>query len=405
MTASWIYHGLLTTVSEVTDDDGEEHLFQINDVIGCVSAAVLSPGMEDIPIERHWLVKIKEIGSTEDGEVWVQINWYYTPQDVKEKVPTFDAAHCSANERIYSNHSEVISSLTFEVVTMSDFIEDSPEQLPIPSDSDKSFFCQYFFNTEGTAFSVHRYIYTSDTPHPTSPSRDESRIEVRVAFGSNNCFCGQLYVPADMDLQRVMHWCPRPRCRRAYHHICLLNKGHYVRVSGIEEIQTARLASSPETDDNTALPDNWTTFLPAELVGLAAQPIVRGGEFGIAGNVAAVVLARRLVHATLQERCRSVDSDADSDFEFRSDLSRWADRPGFGFWEDAIVESNVSALRASRSTGDLVVLDPRDNIASCKKNRMLNDVARRSTAFTPLIHGKKLEKNEKEGIGSPTWNK
>ncbi|KAJ6622819.1 hypothetical protein B0H10DRAFT_1944413 [Mycena sp. CBHHK59/15] len=201
----------------VTDDDGKEDLFRINDVLErWPKSASDVLGRQSSWNGRH---------SDRRVLVWVQINWYYTPQDVKEK----------------------------------------------------------------------------------------------------------LYIPADMDPQRMMHWCPRPRFRRAYHHFCLLNNGHCVRVSGIEEIQTARLTSSPNKDNNMTLADNWAACLPTELVELAAQPIVRGGEFGIAGNVAAVVLA-----------------------------CRWADQPGFESWEDVIIESNASALlgnvRTKRSKGDLVVL-------------------------------------------------
>ncbi|KAJ6591274.1 hypothetical protein DFH09DRAFT_1139170 [Mycena vulgaris] len=329
----------------VVDGDGKEHRFDLNDV-----AAILPPDKDSatITLEEYWMVKIKSIRSTADGEVWVQINWYYSPQDINEKIPSFDALHCAKNERIYSHHSEVISALTFEaLVQMVDFLEDDPDQDRILGDQ---FFCRYFFETRRPILKIFPYTCTSEVTRPPSTTPKTSR-----EFGYTACICGELYNPEDMGPGRVMHWCPRPSCRRGYHRSCLLSSGHQV-LGTQPDIVCARLAISPDTDEPITLPDERVMLqLPPRLMRLAAQPIVRGGIHGIAGNVGVVVHARRIVHAAFRER-QGFDSDSDSDSASRSrriidvevgldvDLDRWDEDPAFEFWKDSVVEPNLSYL-------------------------------------------------------------
>ena len=40
--------------------------------------------------------------------------------------------------------------------------------------------------------------------------------------GLKTCICHIPYNPNDMDPLNLMHFCPRPSCRKAYHHQCLL---------------------------------------------------------------------------------------------------------------------------------------------------------------------------------------
>jgi hypothetical protein len=90
------------------------------------------------------------------------------------------------------------------------------------------------------------------------------------------------------------------------------------------------------------MPDDETMFrwLPADLLRLAAQQIVRGGVHGVAGNVAAVVRARRVVHAAF----RALDPESrhiiDTQFDLDLDLDFWEEDSGFASWEEAIVETN-----------------------------------------------------------------
>ncbi|KAJ7173971.1 hypothetical protein C8R43DRAFT_1119365 [Mycena crocata] len=318
----------------IVDDDGKEHKFSISDV-----AAVLPPTgqyNEDTELEEYWMVKVKDIRSKPNGEVWVRINWYYSPEDVSENMPSFDSSQCAKKERIYSHHTEVISSLTFDaLVPMVDFLEDDPDQAPVFRDH---FFCRYFFDTQSQDCSVQQYI--SQTLSSSGPSEE-------VAYST--CICGKPYAPEDMDLSQVMHWCPRPSCRRAYHHACLqLESAHYSE----DDLICARLANSPDTDEVVIITGEEILRLPSSLVGLAAQPMVRGGTHGIAGNVAMIVRARRAIHTALREPRLLADSD---DLESRRifvkkfaldlDLDCWDEDSRFADWEDAVIETNLSFFK------------------------------------------------------------
>ncbi|KAJ7121029.1 hypothetical protein C8R44DRAFT_981898 [Mycena epipterygia] len=328
----------------IVDEDGQEYKFSLNDVAAVVP---LDKHSTDLPLDQYWMVRIKGIRSTPGGEVWVQINWYYSPHDVSEKMPSFNPSHCAKHERIYSHHSEIISSLTFEaVVPMADFLEDDPNQVPILRDQ---FFCRYFLDTNQSTFKISQY--TSNVEKPMHASN----LRVWEDFGCNSCLCGEPYSPEDMDPRRVMHWCPRPNCRRAYHRSCLLQRGHHKLFLAQQDIICARLASSPDTDDQVTFPDEYTMMqLPSKLMSLAAQPLVRGGTYGVAGNVAVIVLARRAVHAAFRDHRRLLDSGSDSDSSSESrrivdveldldlDLDFWDKAPGFHSWKDAIVQQNLS---------------------------------------------------------------
>ncbi|KAJ7456380.1 hypothetical protein B0H11DRAFT_2244068 [Mycena galericulata] len=119
---------------------------------------------------KYWVAKIKAIRSNSQGDVWVDINWYYAAND-NSMLHSLDLKHSdtanysqylqrdpSKYERLYSNHSDIISALTFEcVVPMTNSLE--LEHFPIqglPSASNGSgIFCRYFLDTQNvSAYSV-----------------------------------------------------------------------------------------------------------------------------------------------------------------------------------------------------------------------------------------------------------
>jgi hypothetical protein len=221
--------------------------------------------------------------------------------------------------------------LSVALLPIVDFLEDDPDQAPILSNQ---FFCRYFFNTNEANFSIIQYISSDAEMDPSSPSR------------RNECSCcGEPYSPEELDPRQVMHWCPRPHCRRAHHRTCLIDSAHYTTLTAPHDLVCARLASSADTDEPVVMPDDETMFdwLPLDLLRLAAQPIVRGGVHGVAGNVAAVVRARRVVHAAF----RALDSESrhiiDTQFDLDLDLDFWEEDPGFVSWEEAIVETHNGA--------------------------------------------------------------
>ncbi|KAJ7481828.1 hypothetical protein FB451DRAFT_1364917 [Mycena latifolia] len=325
----------------VVDTNGWEQTFQLNDV-----AAIRPPGTED-DSEEYWIARIKGIRVAPSGQVYVQVNWYYSPQDVSEKMPSFDAAHCATRERIYSHHSEVIPALMFEApIPMIHFLDDDPEQKPIRHDQ---FFCRYFFDTnvDRPEFNVFPYTCAGDgAPSPTPRMRSEES-----KYRANTCICGEPYRPDDEDPSHVMHWCPRPLCRRAYHRVCLLESGHHSLLAA-RDVVCARLGSSPDAEapvDATAV----VHLLPAGLASLAAQPMVRGGVHGVAGNVAAVVCARRVVYASFP-----IQDSTDCFFNAMTGLARWGEEAGFESWKEAVVEPNLCLLGNGEEGVTVVLLCP-----------------------------------------------
>jgi hypothetical protein len=124
------------------------------------------------------------------------------------------------------------------------------------------------------------------------------------------CICNVAYNP---DRDPVMHFCPRPSCRLAFHQGCLL-------VSKQKESNPAAwsrqlLECWPDTDikrsvetvvrrrkgSGYSMSDPLEEF-PEELVNAAQQQIVKGVQAGgVVGNVKAVVAARHLIYQTLLE--------------------------------------------------------------------------------------------------------
>ena len=145
--------------------------------------------------------------------------------------------------------------------------------------------------------------------------------------------CSMPYSPDDPDAEKLMHFCPRPSCRVFYHRGCLEPQvGNHTshclqRIMNWpdtdETISIADLSSSLNTplkrrrkqrtrnggpphlapDEASAITMEFLGTLPEHLVRVAEQPIVRGATFvpgGVSGNIACVVLARRMIYEALQ---------------------------------------------------------------------------------------------------------
>ncbi|KAJ6543872.1 hypothetical protein B0H19DRAFT_1168742 [Mycena capillaripes] len=295
----------------VTDAEGQPFIFSLGD-----TAAVLPGGTKvgtQLPAHKYWVVKILAIrGRRESSKrkkarsntavqtpaIWVKVNWFYSPEEASEsfKIEGFDPSHCSEFERIYSDHNELISALTFDaLVPVIKYREDDPDQDPISSEV---FFCRYFLHTSSTQ-GAEIQSYASSTSLPT----DEFM----------GCICGSPYNLKDTDPLHVMNMCPRSHCRRFYHSSCLLQYGHW----GIMIHPNIRLSCTPDADNclvsSPSKPEHpsykatgcssWDVQLPPNLLLLAAQPIVRGAALpalGITGNSRDVVYARRILNAALQ---------------------------------------------------------------------------------------------------------
>ncbi|KAJ7481769.1 hypothetical protein FB451DRAFT_136965 [Mycena latifolia] len=361
----------------VEDADGNYNKFTLGD-----RATILPGGIKvgkPLDLHRFWVVKILAIrgrpcvGSAprktakakmkgclpqidqltassnpfqlQDPDVWVKIRWYYSPKEVSYRIPGFTDSHCSKYERIYSDHSEVVSARTFnEVVSVAKFREDDPDQAFIDNDD---FFTRYFLKTSSKRFEIESYSLKTST-HLSD---------------SVGCICGGPYNIKNKASLQVMYMCPRPHCRRFYHSACLLQSGHWTQMTH----PLIRLSCSPDTDELPVLLscpsirqhpksdsvgcfgpvpeaiDEFDPQLPENLLKLAAQPIVRGAALhalGFAGNSRAVVSARRFVYAAIQKGVSVPDG--------------WENNLGLDL-DAAMVEASLPALKLA-DTGDPLVL-------------------------------------------------
>ncbi|KAF7332619.1 hypothetical protein MKEN_00144700 [Mycena kentingensis (nom. inval.)] len=288
---------------------------------------------------EYWLAKIKEIRGTADGSIcWIKVHWYYKAGDTKQYLNKRDIstiAGCAKMERLASAHSEIIAGASLSRELTSDvhrvwpekpstdrveihrFCEDDPDQAPIPAGAlfTRAFFSAHWGNAVFTVL-----------PHKRYPPTDERTKNAPFLCS----LCREPYSPDEPD--GVQHWCPAPDCRRGWHRKCLLGQNNVNGETTAHQLAYARIANvdseSKENPGPPALPpiEKLTMLVPPDLLLLAAQPIVRGGSYGVVGNVAIVLHARRFVHTALI---------SDTDLE----LDRWLLDSTFNKWEDTIMEN------------------------------------------------------------------
>ena len=111
--------------------------------------------------------------------------------------------------------SKVVQILIFLVglVTVADFQEDDPEQDYIPP---RNFYRRYTVEPKTRKLLVTSF-YSRKFSHCLS-----SHVLPQPKPGSKTCICSTPYKPEDMNPSKLMHFCPRPSCRTAYHENCLL---------------------------------------------------------------------------------------------------------------------------------------------------------------------------------------
>ncbi|KAF8624660.1 hypothetical protein AX17_006991 [Amanita inopinata Kibby_2008] len=290
----------------VLDAEGEEHTFKQGEV-----ALLLPPDASaenDLGDPDYWVAKIKDIRARSEHDVWVKVQWYYSPQDVADVIKSFKPEHCGLYERIFSDHYDYVQVTCFGgCVSMSRFKEDDVQQRPIKGDE---FYCRYNFEYRARTLTPKQRTYACP-------------------------LCNIPYCPDDPGVEDLMHFCPRPSCRRAYHQKCLLPS--YRDRNRFSTTRSLRLISSwPDTDEVLSIADlasaplapmkrrrenvgperstvgsaeaagitrNFLGSIPHEMVKIAEQPIIRGAAFsagGVSGNVASIVSARRMIYETLQ---------------------------------------------------------------------------------------------------------
>ncbi|KDQ32743.1 hypothetical protein PLEOSDRAFT_153588 [Pleurotus ostreatus PC15] len=309
----------------VLDEEGTGYVFKVGD-----NAIILPPESEamrrkELPEYRYWVGKIKDIRGrnvdTDQPDVWAHVQWYYSGEDANELTNEFDKASCSNYERIISNTHDYVSSSSFEdVVKVKKYHEDSLDQADI---EDTEFF--YRYQLEYKTKEISRFAHEDDPP--------EARETPRTP-GANTCICKTPYSPSASSV--LMHFCPRPSCRRWYHAKCLKGIKSMLNLKNTDaEAGRRYLATSPFTDALMRLPggDDVAASLPTkkrrtnhavtitpidssqdpeckarydalpdDLLQAAQQPIVKGRALGgghVVGNIRLVALARKAVYGII----------------------------------------------------------------------------------------------------------
>lgn len=265
----------------VADEEGNPHEFSVHQTAFILPEGVL-PDILHHPT-AYWIGKIKQIRARNDEDVWALVQWYWSPQEVNSVIKSFDVSGCGQYERIMSDYYDYVSTASFcDHATVMRYDERAVDQKVFDSDH---FYCR--FDLEYRA----RRILPS--------------------IKSIACCCGVCYNP---DRDPVMHFCPSPGCRAAYHQECLRRpKGKLDSTArdrklienwpdtdkplSIEDLASSRPCRKRRK--GPSIPDPLDQF-PDALVKAAQQQIVKGVQAGgVVGNVKAVVAARQLIYCSL----------------------------------------------------------------------------------------------------------
>ena len=150
--------------------------------------------------------------------------------------------------------------------------------------------------------------------------------------------CSICKIPYTPGVEKILHFCPRLGCRKFYHQACLVKHDY------VEETRKHRLLETwPDVDRTAPVETLCDTFpgrprkkqkihhsdsekesshdplsgIPALLVAVAEQPIIRGTQGGgVVGNIASVAAARQLIYRSL-----TGDGDIPDDWESKIDTS------------------------------------------------------------------------------------
>ncbi|KAG0703547.1 hypothetical protein DFH29DRAFT_436230 [Suillus ampliporus] len=267
----------------VADEEGDHHPFCCDETAFILPEGTL-PDVNHHPTV-YWIGRIKEIRARNPEDVWARVQWYWSPSEVATVIKSFDVNDCGQYERIYSDYSDYVSTSSFcDHANVARYYERDVDQNVFDSDE--------FY---------HRY----DLEYRAR------RISPKVTDAA--CHCSVAYNP---DRDPVMHFCPRPSCRVAFHQGCLVppeyksNKAARARAFiecwpdtdeklFVEELVDSRPCRKRRKGSETSISNPLEEF-PKELVKAAQQQIVKGVQAGgVVGNVREVVAARRLIYNSL----------------------------------------------------------------------------------------------------------
>ncbi|KAJ3920537.1 hypothetical protein F5877DRAFT_77037 [Lentinula edodes] len=118
-----IYRKFIVTENAIDEGENVDHPFEVGD---CVSILPSDPpagyGIEDgpaLPIEAMWLGLIKDIRMRYKGgeqEAWSRVQWFFSAADVRNTTQNFDTSHLGENERLLSDHCDLVHASTLDDV-------------------------------------------------------------------------------------------------------------------------------------------------------------------------------------------------------------------------------------------------------------------------------------------------
>ncbi|KAF8581058.1 hypothetical protein K439DRAFT_255742 [Ramaria rubella] len=231
-----------------------------------------------------FITQIKSIRAYDSENVWIRAKWFYHPTELPKKMQgATRLKEFGKYERINSNQADFISTDSCcGPAKMTEYDEQNVEQEDIEPES---FYCRSEYDW-----------HTKTIKRPSPPCS----------------ICNKVYNP-DTD---IMHFCPRTGCLRAWHASCLANANWFFKspvnfLQRMESLETSSLPSEPSPKKKVrikktqaaqaieALADSYAQ-IPADLLAIARQPIVRGRSLGIVGNVRSVVRARKMLQNALK---------------------------------------------------------------------------------------------------------
>ncbi|KAF8635562.1 hypothetical protein AX15_000212 [Amanita polypyramis BW_CC] len=300
----------------VTDEEGGEHTFRRGDVALILPYHVVPDDAEDLDDSEFWVAKIRDIRARPDQDVWVKVQWYYSPSDAARAINSLWALLSRTVAGCYIH----LFFLNYQATR--EHAENTKE----------------YFQTTLTMFTSIasvKHIGTGQFYY-----RYNFEYSTRKLQPKQNTFacpqCDEIYSPDDSDANNLMHFCPRPSCRKFYHQGCL----DVIRGEKHSSRTLQLITTWPDTDEKLSLsellsprkqslgrfrpggvprqrkttssvvvdldPDDvisgFLGLFPDELIRVAEQPIVRGAAFtagGVAGNISYVALARRMIYEAL----------------------------------------------------------------------------------------------------------
>ncbi|KAG6380125.1 hypothetical protein JVT61DRAFT_8212 [Boletus reticuloceps] len=272
----------------VEDSEHEQHKFSMDDMAYIQHHDSGESG--DAIKDNHWIGKIREIRGNGPDNVWVRVQWYWSPEEVAKVIKSFNPDVCGKYERLFSNNFDIISVSCFvDHVEVKQFEETSVYQDVI---EDEEWYSRYHFLYDGR------------------------RISPKVTHVA----CPICKVPYTPGMEKVLHFCPRPGCCKFYHQQCLVKHGYLEKTREYRLLETwpdiDRTASVRDLADlgsyhprkrqrknisssKESACDPLADF-PVQLVAVAEQQIVRGTQGGgVVGNITSVVAARQLIYRAL----------------------------------------------------------------------------------------------------------